>query len=391
MGFGGDTSKPVGIEFDDIVAASFRIRKGVGKTPCEDQKDRGVITATPGNHGIALAFHGQALGIPVHVILPEHSHLIKQTMCKKFGAKVIIKGSNQWEAKEFATSMATEKRLAYIDGSDHPHVIIGQGTMGLEIIDQVQNLDAVILPVGGGGLLAGVALAVKTVYPNIQIIGVESQTCASFQPAMDAGQPTKVNVDHRTTLTDALSVPEVGKNAFHIARGLVDKLVAVSEDHIGLAVLKLVESERTVVEGSGAAGVAALLGGYLPELQGKRVIVPLCGGNVDPSVLGSCIEKGLALDGRLVRFVITVDEQSGGLAGLIALLASVSARIRDMTQERVLLDNSISTMKCNVLVEVRDFRHAQTVKSTLECAYNDVIWNARTTENSIHNICDDLS
>ncbi|XP_027043251.1 uncharacterized protein LOC113671243 [Pocillopora damicornis] len=309
MGFGGDTEKPVGIEFDDIVAASFRIRKGVGKTPCEkcsipelstmevffkkenlhpsgsfkergainsllllseDQKDRGVITATPGNHGIALAFHGQALGIPVHVVLPEQSPLIKQTMCKKFGASIIIKGSNQAEAKEFATSMATEKRLAYIEGHDHPHVISGQGTIGLEIIDQVCNVDAVVLPVGGGGLLAGVALAVKTVYPDVQIIGVESKRCPSFQTAIDAGHPVTLNIDHPSALTDALNLPKVGKNAFHIATGLVDKLVAVSDDHISLAVLKLIENERAVTEGSGAAGVAALLGGYLPELHGKR-------------------------------------------------------------------------------------------------------------------------
>ncbi|CAH3161060.1 unnamed protein product [Pocillopora meandrina] len=384
MGFGGDTEKPVGIEFDDIVAASFRIRKGVGKTPCEkcsipelstmevffkkenmhpsgsfkergainsllllseDQKDRGVITATPGNHGIALAFHGQALGIPVHVVLPEQSPLIKQTMCKKFGASIIIKGSNQAEAKEFATSMATEKRLAYIEGHDHPHVISGQGTIGLEIIDQVCNVDAVVLPVGGGGLLAGVSLAVKTVYPDVQIIGVESKRCPSFQTAIDAGHPVTLNIDHPSALTDALNLPKVGKNAFHIATGLVDKLVAVSDDHISLAVLKLIENERAVTEGSGAAGVAALLGGYLPELHGKRVVVPLCGGNIDPSVLSSCIEKGLALEGRLVRFTITIDEKSGGLAQIITLLASVSARIRDMTQEQILTDNNMFTLK----------------------------------------------
>lgn len=419
MGFGGDTEKPVGIEFDDIVAASFRIRKGVGKTPCEkcsipelstmevffkkenlhpsgsfkergainsllllseDQKDRGVITATPGNHGIALAFHGQALGIPVHVVLPEQSPLIKQTMCKKFGASIIIKGSNQAEAKEFATSMATEKRLAYIEGHDHPHVISGQGTIGLEIIDQVCNVDAVVLPVGGGGLLAGVALAVKTVYPDVQIIGVESKRCPSFQTAIDAGHPVTLNIDHPSALTDALNLPKVGKNAFHIATGLVDKLVAVSDDHISLAVLKLIENERAVTEGSGAAGVAALLGGYLPELHGKRVVVPLCGGNIDPSVLSSCIEKGLALEGRLVRFTITVDEKSGGLAQIITLLASVSARIRDMTQEQILTDNNMFTLKCNVLVEVRDSKHAQSVKTSLESYYKDVLWNATIKE-----------
>lgn len=421
MGFGGDTEKPVGIEFDDIVAASFRIRKGVGKTPCEkcsipelstmevffkkenlhpsgsfkergainsllllseDQKDRGVITATPGNHGIALAFHGQALGIPVHVILPEQSPLIKQTMCKKFGASIIIKGSNQAEAKEFATSMATEKRLAYIEGHDHPHVISGQGTIGLEIIDQVCNVDAVVLPVGGGGLLAGVALAVKTVYPDVQIIGVESKRCPSFQTAIDAGHPVTLNIDHPSALTDALNLPKVGKNAFHIATGLVDKLVAVSDDHISLAVLKLIENERTVTEGSGAAGVAALLGGYLPELHGKRVVVPLCGGNIDPSVLSSCIEKGLALEGRLVRFTITIDEKSGGLAQIITLLASVSARIRDMTQEQILTDNNMFTLKCNILVEVRDSKHAQSVKTSLESYYKDVLWNATKKESA---------
>ncbi|PFX25392.1 Angiopoietin-related protein 3 [Stylophora pistillata] len=181
-----------------------------------DKKDRWVITATPGNHGIALAFHCQALEIPVHVVLPEQSPLMKQTMCKKFGANIIIKGKNQSEAREFATSMAAEKRLAYIDGMLNPK-------------------------------------------------------CPSFQTAMSAGHPIKLSIDYPSTLTDALNLPEVGKNAFHIANGPVDKLVAVSDDHICLAVMKLQDNERAVTEGSGAAGVAALLGGYLPQLEGKRI------------------------------------------------------------------------------------------------------------------------
>ncbi|KAA0202301.1 hypothetical protein HAZT_HAZT001295 [Hyalella azteca] len=236
---------------------------------------------------------------------------------------------------------------------DHPHILAGQGTMGLEIVEQVPNIDAVVVPVGGGGLIAGVALAVKALYPHVQVIGVESENCASFSAALRTGAP--VYTKPESTLADGLAVPMV---------------VTVREEWIAIAILRLVEQEKAVVEGAGATALAAILAGELPELKGKRVVIPLCGGNIDTTVLGRCLERGLAADGRLVKFTVTVSDRPGGIAELTRLMASLGVSIKDMTHERAWIRSDIFSVEVKALAETRDREHSLQLQAALQQRYS---------------------
>src|SRR5216683_3395714 len=208
-----------------------------------DQKKRGVIAASAGNHAQALAYQGKLLGVPATVVMPKFAPLIKVNNCQKLGANVVLHGKDFGEAKTRAHEIAEEKGLAYIDGYDDPAIIAGQGTMGLEIIEQTPDLEAVIIPVGGAGLLAGVSLAMKTLRPDLKIIAVEAENVASFSAALEAGRPTKIAL--HPTLADGLAIPQVGANAFAIAREHVDQTIMVTEEQVAIAILRLVELEKT--------------------------------------------------------------------------------------------------------------------------------------------------
>ena len=213
-----------------------------------------------------------------------------------------------------------------------PHIIAGAGTLGLEILEQVPDVDAVVIPVGGAGLIAGAALAIKTLRPSVTVVGAEPVNCPSLTAALEAGRP--VTVAASSTIADGLLVPRVGTNAFALARRHVDRVVTVRERFIALAMLRLLEMEKAVVEGGGATGLAAMMEGLLPELAGKTVVIPLCGGNVDVPVLGRVIERGLAADGRLVRFEATVSDRPGGIAALTRVLADSGVSIKDIVSWR---------------------------------------------------------
>ena len=276
-----------------------------------DQKKRGVIAASAGNHAQALAYQGKLLGVPATVVMPKYAPLIKVNNCQKLGANVVLHGKDFGEAKSYAHEIAAEKGLAYVDGYDDPAIIAGQGTMGLEILEQVPDVDAVIVPVGGAGLLAGVALAVKTKKASAKIIAVEAENVASFSAALEAGKPTRIAL--RPTLADGLAIPQVGNNAFEISQPRVDEAVIVNEEQIALSILRIVELEKGVVEGAAATPLAACLSGKLGRLAGRRVVLLLCGGNIDPNVLSRVIERGLVADGRLGRFSAVISDRAGHL------------------------------------------------------------------------------
>jgi len=328
-----------------------------------EQKKRGVIAASAGNHALGLACHAQLLGIPATVVMPKFAPLMKVANCRRLGADVILHGVDLGEARIRADEIAAEKNLSYINGFDHPDVIAGQGTLGLEIADQVPDVEAVIVPVGGAGLLAGVALALKTLKPGVKIIGVEPERAASFSAAMQAGRP--VQVEMKPTLADGLSVPQVGGNAFEIARRLVDKTVLVGEHEIALAILHLLELEKAVVEGAGAAPLAACLAGLVPELKGKTVVLPLCGGNIDTPILGRVLERGLATAGRLYRFTATISDRPGGLARFAGLLAETGASILEISHDRAFSSDDITTVSVHCIVETRDAGHISMVRDKL--------------------------
>lgn len=231
-------------------------------------------------------------------------------------------------------------------------------------------MDAIVVPVGGGGLIAGIAVAMKTLSPQTKVIGVESERCPSFTAALEAGKP--VYSKSSSTLADGLAVPLVGVNAFATAAPLIDKMVVVNEEFIALAILRLVEIEKSVVEGAGAAGLAAILAGLLPELQGKKVVIPLCGGNIDTTVLGRCLERGLAVDSRLVRFNVQVSDRPGGIAELTKLIASIGVSIKDMFHERAWLKSDIFSVIVKCVVETRDMEHCQELEKLLKANYTKV-------------------
>jgi threonine dehydratase len=329
-----------------------------------EQQKRGVIAASAGNHAQALAYQGKLLGIPATVVMPKFAPLIKVNNCQKLGATVVLHGKDFGEAKAHGHEIAKEKGLAYIDGYDDPAIIAGQGTMGLEIVEQVSDLDAVIIPVGGAGLLAGVSLAIKTLRPKAKIVAVEAENVASFSAALEAGKPTKIAM--HPTLADGLAIPQVGSNAFEIAKSLVDLTITVSEEQIALAILRLVELEKSVVEGAAATPLAACMSGKLKELAGKRVVLLLCGGNIDPNVLSRVIERGLVADGRLCRFRAVISDRPGGLADLTSQIALTGASIKQVVHDRAFASSDLSVVNVLCTVETRNHQHLAELRAQLK-------------------------
>ena len=329
-----------------------------------DQQKRGVIAASAGNHAQALAYQGKLLGIPATVVMPKFAPLVKVSNCQKLGATVVLHGRDFGEAKAHADKIAKEKSLAYIDGYDDPSIIAGQGTMGLEIVEQTPDLEAVVIPVGGAGLIAGVSLAVKTLRPSAKVIAVEAEKVASFSAALEAGKPTAIAM--HPTLADGLSIPQVGSNAFQIAKPLVDLAVTVTEEQIALAILRLVELEKSVVEGAAATPLAACMSGKLKDLAGKRVVLLLCGGNIDPNVLSRVIERGLVADGRLGRFTAVISDRPGGLADLAAQIASTGASIKQILHDRAFASPDVSAVNVLCTVETRNHQHLAELRALLK-------------------------
>jgi threonine dehydratase len=328
-----------------------------------EQKKRGVIAASAGNHAQALAYQGRLLGIPATVVMPQYAPLIKVNNCQELGANVVLYGKDFTEAKARAHEIAAEKGLAYIDGYDDPAIIAGQGTMGLEIVEQAPDLDAVVVPVGGAGLIAGVSLAVKTLRPQAKVIAVEAENVASFSAALEAGKPTRIAL--HPTLADGLAIPQVGANAFEIAHRFVDLAVTVTEEQIAIAILRLVELEKSVVEGAAATPLAACLSGKLEDLAGKKCVLLLCGGNIDPNVLSRVIERGLVADGRLCRFTAVISDRPGGLADLAAQIASAGASIKQVVHDRAFASSDVSTVNVLCTVETRNHQHLAELRAQL--------------------------
>lgn len=338
-------------------------RNALAQLPSDQQK-RGVIAASAGNHAQALAYQGKLLGIPATVVMPKFAPLVKVSNCQKLGATLVLQGKDFGEAKALAHEIAKEKGLAYIDGYDDPAIIAGQGTMGLEIVEQVPDLDAVIIPVGGAGLLAGVSLAVKTLRADAKIVAVEAENVASFSAALEAGKPVKVAL--HPTLADGLAIPQVGSNAFEVVRSLVDQTITVTEEEIAIAILRLVELEKSVIEGAAATSLAACLSRKLKDLAGKRVVLLLCGGNIDPNVLSRVIERGLVADGRLGRFTAVISDRPGGLADLAAQIAATGASIKQVVHDRAFASLDVSTVHVLCTVETRNREHLAELRATLK-------------------------
>jgi threonine dehydratase len=327
-----------------------------------EERSRGVICASAGNHALGLSYHGQELGIRVTVVMPKWAPLVKLANCRSFNAEVILHGESYDDAKRHALELSRQTGKTYVPGFDDPAIIAGAGTMGLEILSDVPEVDAVIVPVGGGGLIAGVGTAIKALRPACRIIGVEPEHAPTFRASRDAGHV--VRIETRPTLADGLAIAEMGKLPFEIAREVVDDLVMVNEQQIATTVLRLMEHEKLVVEGAGAVPLAAALSRTL-GLDGKNVVLCLCGGNIDVTVLGRIIERGLAADGRLCRIIATIDDRPGGLARLLKVIADAGASVKEVEHDRNFGPADISKVAVRVVMETRDRQHIDEVHAAL--------------------------
>jgi threonine dehydratase len=328
------------------------------------QRRRGVIAASAGNHALGLAYHGRLLGIPITVVMPDYAPLIKITTCQKLGARVIVQGNDFPAARAEADRLVAEQRLTYIHGFDDADIIAGQGTLALELLEQAPDLDAIVCPIGGGGLIAGVGVVVKALRPRVRLIGVESTATGNFAAALRARKP--VPVPRRPTLADGLATLTVGSNAFALARSRVDEVVSVSENWIALGILRMLELEKIVVEGAAAVPLAALMAGKLPGLRGRRVALIVGGGNIDPAILSRVIEKGLVHDGRTSRFTVKISDRPGGLAELSHVIAASGASIKDIAHDRAFSGPDVSAVHAVCTVETRDRAHIANLHRVLK-------------------------
>lgn len=330
-----------------------------------DERGRGVVAASAGNHALGLAYHGQLLSIPVTVVMPKGAPLVKVANCRGFAAEVIQHGDSYDEAKAHAVRLAGESGRAYIPGFDDPDIIAGQGTIGLEILEDVPDVDAVIVPIGGGGLIAGVGRAIKALRPRVRLIGVEPANAASYAAASAAGAPVRVRC--QPTLADGLAVAEVGALCLSVSRGLVNDLVTVDEAEIARAVLRLLELEKMVVEGAGAAPLAAALHREL-DLAGRKVVLLLCGGNIDVTMIARVIERGLAADGRLCRLVAAISDRPGSLVGLLARIAEHGGSVKEVMHDRNFGPADVARVSVACIVETRDAAHIAEIVAAVQGA-----------------------
>jgi threonine dehydratase len=335
----------------------------------EQEKKAGVVAASAGNHALALAYHGKNLGIAVTVVMPKWAPLVKLSNCRSFGANVILHGESYDDAKQHALALARDKGLIFIHGFDDPEIIAGQGTLGLEILEDVPDVNAVIIPVGGGGLIAGVAVAIKSLRPEVRIIGVEPRNAPTMHESLRKGQVVKIQT--QPTLADGLAIAEAGQIPFDICRKLVDDVVLVDEAQIAMSVLRLLELEKTVVEGAGAAPLAAAMDPAM-GLAGKKVVLALCGGNIDVTVISRIIERGLVAEGRLCRFRCSISDRPGSLAQLLAVIAAEGGSIKEVSHDRSFGPADVARVTVLCIVETRDATHIDQIEQALRKAQVEV-------------------
>lgn len=346
------------------LTGSFKERGALNRllTLTPDERKRGVIAASAGNHGMALAYHSRRLSIASTIVMPSSAPLIKITRVRQYGAESVLHGGDYDAAYAEAIRRSRAEGRVFISAFDDPWIVAGQGTIGLELHEQNPELDAVLVPVGGGGLIAGIALGLKTLLPKVRIIGVQAEALPSMKIALDQGAPAQLPA--ATTIADGIAVRAVGATPFELVKKYVDEIVTVSEAEIANAVLMLLEIEKTVAEGAAAVPLAALLNKKV-ALAGKNVGLVVSGGNIDMNLISRIIETGLIQDGRLGRFAIVISDRPGSLARLAQRVADLGANILQITHSRGFGEMAIGETEVELILETAGADHIQRICDTL--------------------------
>jgi threonine dehydratase len=346
---------------------SFKLRGAMAKLAAlGDRCAGGVITASAGNHGQALAYAARARGVRCEVFMPEQAMIAKVEAVVALGATVHLVGAAIDETLLAARERAERERLAFVHPFDDPEVIAGQGSIGLELLEQVPDISGLIVPIGGGGLASGVAIALKSARPEIRVIGVQVATCAPFPASLTAGEP--VAVDSALTIADGIAVKRPGAVTLPLIKRWVDEVVVVDEDDVGEAMVFLLERAKLVVEGAGAVGVAAVLARSAALPSSGTTVVILSGGNVDSGLLAQIVRRHESQAGRRLVLLARVPDRPGGLARLLSLVAEQGANLLDVSHIREGLDLHVRETAVQLVLETRGQTHAQQVSDAVRSA-----------------------
>jgi len=346
---------------------AFKERGALNKllTLTTAERAQGVIAASAGNHAQGVAYHAGRQGIRASIYMPLPTPLTKVSSTRAYGAEVVLHGANYDAAYEKAVEQSREQHLTLIHAFDDDAVIAGQGTLGLEILEQQPEIEAVVVPIGGGGLIGGIACAIKETNSAIRVYGVQPEKLPSMKEAIAQGKPVTLN--SATTIADGIAVRRAGERTFPMVQKYVDDIVTVREEEIANAILLLLEREKTLAEGAGAASIAAVLNRKLP-LEGKKVAVLVCGGNIDVTLLSRIIERGLVKDGRLVRLRVHLPDYPGALHRLTGILADLRANIVETAYDRAYHGVNLGDTAIDITMETRGPAHIAELLSALLAA-----------------------
>ena len=370
------TSSKVFFKLDNLqMTGSFKERGALNRllTLTQAEAERGVIAASAGNHGMAVAFHSRRLNVKSTIVMPVHAPLIKVGRVRQYGAQTVLRGEDYDGAFTEAQRLSHERGLTFLHAFDDPTIVAGQGTIGLELYEQNPHLDAVIVPVGGGGLIAGIALVLKVLNPHIRIIGVQAEAIPSMKAALERGAP--ILLAPATTIADGIAVRKVGETALEVIKKHVDEIVTVSEGEIANAVLLLLEIEKTVAEGAAATPLAALINKKV-DLADKNIALIVSGGNIDVNLISRIIEKGLIQDGRLSRFSVVISDRPGNLARLSQRIADLDANILQVGQSRGFGRIAIDQTEVELVVETAGLDHVERIRNQLTKDGFQVRWES---------------
>jgi len=358
------TGAEVFVKYENLqVTNSFKERGARAKLASltAAERARGVIAMSAGNHAQAVAYHAAGLGIAATIVMPVMTPFVKVAVTKAYGAEVLLDGETISEAQARAEAEARKRGLIWVHPYDDPHVIAGQGTIALEMLEEVPGLDMLVIPIGGGGLISGIATAAKAIKPAIDIVGVESALYPSFWNAIRGEQLPLGGA----TLAEGIAVKNVGALTLPIVRALVSSIVLVDEVHIERAVNAYLTLQKAMAEGAGAAGLAAMLA-EPARFAGKRVGLVLCGGNIDPRILASIMVRELEREDRIVSFRLTIADRPGLLGQIATTLGRLGANILEVDHRRLFLDVPAKGARLDVTVEVRDSAHAEEILATFK-------------------------
>ena len=368
------TGQQVFLKLDNLQrTGAFKERGALNKilTLTEAEKQRGVIAASAGNHAQAVAFHATQRGIKARIVMPLMTPLVKVSSTAGYGAEVVLHGANYDEAYAEALRLAEVDGMTFLHPFDDPDVIAGQGTIGLELLEQVPNLEAVVVPIGGGGLISGVACAIKESTPKVRVVGVQTERLPSMLRATEAGKP--VTIPAEATIADGIAVRRAGEVTLSLVQRYVDEIVTVDEEEIAKAILVLLEREKTLAEGAGAVGLAALLQ-KKTSLNGQRTAVLVGGGNIDVSLLAKIIERGLVKDNRWTRLRIHLTDRPGSLHQLTKIIADARANIVQTAYDRAYYGVNLGDTVIDFTLETRGSDHVQQLAEALTAAEYRYEW-----------------